>query len=188
MSCRPPFTALPSLPSNVQTFKRATLKRSLDLSPLLAITCILFFTPSGCEGVLAIYLLCFQIVAHSFLQWSHHKPFLINHFRTLSHAMEGGVSSLDPSLATRLPQAPRGHSPLATSLRFQRLTHCPICNHFILITLQQYPGVAPSARRQPDRKANVTHSGSTAPPQARSAANIVAYWTYPQPALEVRTA
>ena len=60
------------------------------------------------------------------------NPFVINHFRTLSRATEGrGL------LSAPIPNA----EPLVAVFCFQSLTHCPICNSFVLITLQQYPGV-----------------------------------------------
>ena len=128
----------------------------------------------------------------------------------------GRVSSLVRSLLTRssplhaffyfqslLPRASRGtncskFSPLAASLCFQRLTHCPICKPFALITLQQYPGVCTpqamptssitlirclpptSCPAKPDLAANVTHSGSTALASTRTAPRAVAYWSQPR--------
>src|ERR671922_1252431 len=64
--------------------------------------------------------------------------------QSLAHSFpcNGGatVSSLAFSLATRLRRASRGNSLIAASFYFQRLTHCPICNLFVLITMQQWGG------------------------------------------------
>jgi hypothetical protein len=48
-----------------------------------------------------IYLLSFHAIAHSFPQRSHRNFFLINHFRTLSHAMGGGGYLLWPCSVAR---------------------------------------------------------------------------------------
>ncbi len=40
-------------------------------------------------NVLSIYPLCFHPLPHSLRAMEIHNPFPINHFRTLSHSMEG---------------------------------------------------------------------------------------------------
>jgi hypothetical protein len=59
------------------------------------------------------------------------NSFTFNQLRTTFITMEGW--GMNPNII-------RNSQPLMPVLCFQRLTHCPICNPFVLITLQQYPG------------------------------------------------
>ena len=61
-------------------------------------------------------------------------------------------------------------SPPVASFCFQALTHCPICNSFAFITLQQYPGVGTTATRD-DLK---FHFNSPAPRLLRASRGAIA--------------
>ena len=78
-----------------------------------------------------------------YAQRSARNSFPLNHFRTLSHAMEGWGnrdSCKSPSCVllqlNRHSQFTPGRFPL-----FSTIYALPNCNSFILKTLQQYPGV-----------------------------------------------
>jgi hypothetical protein len=47
-------------------------------------------SPSPIQRMSSLYPFSFHRFPHSFAPMGHCNPFLINHFRTLSHAMEGG--------------------------------------------------------------------------------------------------
>ena len=60
-------------------------------------------SPFSCSSELFVHidslLLCFQILPHSFSQWSTSKRFAINCLRTLSHSVEGVPRSVTKSAA-----------------------------------------------------------------------------------------
>jgi hypothetical protein len=62
------------------------------------------------------------------------KPFVINHFRTLSHATEGGGAYGFLNVPVLSLFAP------CYLVCFHANTNCPICKSFVLKRIQQYPG------------------------------------------------
>ena len=115
-----------------------------DLSPLLSVCCALFCAMAQSQH------LWNQSFAHSFpcnggvgvLISSSlvHSERGASFFSATSALRKPRSPHLDCSSTARLPRASRGSSQLAFFFCFQRLTHCPICKPFVLITLQQWVG------------------------------------------------
>src|SRR5690348_10465937 len=105
---------------------------ALPLSPVFSNTCALFLAPSVCEGCARDLSPLLSVNCALFCAMEPSQP--LSH-QSLPHSFPcnggGRASSRALSLANR-------NSPLAAVLCFQRLTHCPICKPFVLITLQQW--------------------------------------------------
>ena len=117
--CRQPRPVSAFSSSTFKLSNLPTCKRSVNLSPLLSLTS-----------------------SRSVYDRNALNSNPLNALRTAFFATEGWGSR--PSYKVRnqdVDSRVHSSSPLAACLCFQRLTHCSICKPFVLITLQQYPGV-----------------------------------------------
>ena len=104
------------------------------LSSLFSYDPALFLAPSSCAGSAHDPSPFFSYYCALFC--SMEPTQLLSH-QSLPHSFPCNGGWRVPCLTLPLPTV---HSPLATMFSFQRLKHCPICNPFILITLQQWGG------------------------------------------------
>jgi|SRR5919108_1485317 hypothetical protein len=113
-------------------------KRSFDLSPFPPIRCPLFFTPCVSEGCARVLFSLLSVYYALFFPLKQSQP--LSH-QPLPHSFpcNGGWGVTFPSSIARLFNL-TGNLPLAAFFCFQRLTHCPIYNPFVLMTLQQWGG------------------------------------------------